>query len=214
MKHRHPLRGFTLVELAIAVTVIGLLIGGIILGGSALLESTRISTLVSQIKDVAAASREFKGRYGYFPGDLPNAATYVTTDGGVSVGCSYAIGGTVGNGLVDSATESTCALEHLVKARLLSRIEWDTNTSAYVIRHPFGLGFVSLSVIAATNENAVRITALPCNIAQQIDAKLDSDAATPLATGFVIGLDASGTAINTCTPGGANDPVATLLVRY
>jgi len=205
-------KGFTLVELAIALTVIALLLGGVVVGGGALLESARTSALIGQIKDLSAAAREFKGRYGYFPGDLPNAATFITMDGGVSAGCSYPISATVGNGIVDTATETSCALEHLAKARMLSKVE--LAGGIYSISHPFGGGQVALSVIAATNENAVRVTNLPCNIALQIDGKLDNASATPLSIGFVTGWDSSNASIATCAPGGANDPVPALLIRY
>ena len=205
-------RGFTLVELSIALVVIALLIGGIVIGGSALIESTKVSSLVSQIKDLSVAAREFKARYGYYPGDLPDAGTLITTDGGISGGCSYARSATVGNGLVDTATESGCAIEHLVKARLLSKVEMVDGT--YVIQHPFGGGNVSLSVIAATKENAISVTNIPCGVALQIDGKLDNNSVTPLGEGTVTGLDSSNAAINTCIPGGASDPVAVLLIRY
>lgn len=212
MKLFRQVRGFTLVELAIALIVIALLIGGVVIGGASMIESARLSNLLSQIKDLVAAARDFKARYGYLPGDLPNAAALITSDGGVSAGCSYPIDTNVGNGIVDTATESACAPEHLVKAQLLSKTELIGGN--YVIAHPFGGGSITLSTIAATNENAVRITALPCKAALWIDGKFDNAAASPLALGFVTGWDASNTIINTCTPGGANDPVAGLLIRY
>lgn len=207
----HNEKGFTLIEVAIALLVITLLLGGIMVGGSAVMENARTASLLGQIKDLAAASRDFKGRYGYFPGDLPNAATLVTTDGGVSAACSYAVSATVGNGIVNSATESRCALEHLVKARMLSKVE--SSGSNYRIPHPFGGGEVSLWY-SPDNQNAVRVTNLPCEIALRIDDKLDNASATPLASGFVMAVNSLGIALNGCVIGGSNDPVGILLVRY
>jgi prepilin-type N-terminal cleavage/methylation domain-containing protein len=205
-------KGFTLVELSIALVIIALLLGGMIVGGSSVMESAKISSLIGQIKDLSAASREFKTRYGYYPGDLPNAAIFITADGGISAGCSYPASSNVGNGIVDTATESACALEHLVKARLLNKAA--LIGGSYVIQHPFGGGNVSLSVVTASNENAIRVTGLPCSIALQIDSKMDNAAATPLGLGFVTGWDSSIASIATCAPGGANDPVPSLLIRY
>lgn len=203
--------GYTLIEVAIVLIVATLLLGGVFAGGAAVLENARTATLLGQIKDLAAASRDFKSRYGYYPGDLPNAASLIATDGGVSAGCSYAAAAPAANGIVDSETERACALEHLLKARLLSKME--LNGGRYRITHPFASGEVSLWH-TASNENAVRITNLPCRIALRVDDKLDNASNMPLLLGFVVGLDSTGAAIRTCTSGGAFDPVPALLVRY
>lgn len=200
-------RGFTLAEIAIALAVISLILGGIIIGATSVIENAKTNSLLEQIKDLAAASREFKSRYGYFPGDLPNAATLITTDGGISAGCSYTTSTSVGNGIVDTATESRCALEHLIKARMLSKVELSGGN--YAIPHPFG-GEVSLWFTSA-NDNAVRVTNLSCEIALRIDSKFDNSSNTPLASGFVT---SGNPAITTCVPDGPNDPVGAILVRY
>lgn len=202
--------GYTLIEVAIVLVVLALILGGVFVGGSAVLENARTATLLGQIKDLAAASRDFKSRYGYFPGDLPNAAALVTTDGGVSAGCSYSglTSATVGNGLVDTATESRCALEHLIKARMLNKVELSAGN--YAISHPFGGGDVSLWS-TSTKENAVRVTNLPCKIALRIDDKLDNASGTPLTSGFV--TSESGGA-STCTLGVDNGPMVVILIRY
>ena len=208
---RNQERGFTLVEIAIVLVVVGLVLGGMVIGGNVLIDRARMASLFSKIKDLGEASRTFKTQYGYFPGDLPTAATQIT---GVSAGCSYAAGGAVGNGIVNTATESTCALEHLVRAGLLSKLDFNAATSVFFIDSDFGAGQVSLWFNAATNENMVRVTLVPCSIAMEIDSKLDNQEANPLAGGVVVGQDGTPAPINTCATGGANDPVATLLVRY
>lgn len=204
-------RGYTLIELALVLVVVALFLGGVFVGGSAVLENARTATLLGQIKDLAAASRDFKSRYGYYPGDLPNAATLITTDGGVSASCSYGASGNVGDGVVNSTQEATCALEHLVKARMLSKVE--SSAGSYRIPHPFGGGEISLWH-SPGNENAVRVTNVPCTIALRIDDKLDNASSMPLLLGLVIGFDAAGAAIRGCAVGGAHDPVPVLLVRY
>lgn len=200
--------GYTLIEIAIVLVVVTLFLGGVFVGGAVVLKNARTATLLGQIKDLAAAARDFKSRYGYFPGDLPNASTFITTDGGVSAGCSYAVSASAGNGIVDTATERTCALEHLVKARMLNKVELSGGN--YRIPHPFGEGDVSLGFTSG-NENAVRVTNLPCEIALRIDDKLDNASGTPFASGFVT---SDSVTVTTCAPGGVNDPLAVLLVRY
>jgi hypothetical protein len=123
-----------------------------------------------------------------------------------------------GNGLVDTETESTCATDELVKSGLLTKAEQDT--AGYFVGTGFeGGGRVSLWHTAA-NENVIRVTLLPCNVALELDRKLDSDyvksdgTPTPLGMGTVIGEDASGNLIDTCTPGATDDPLPALLVKY
>lgn len=63
--------GFTLVELSIVLVIIGLLIGGILVAQS-LIDSTKISSQVSQLSQLDAQVILFKDRYRYLPGDHPN----------------------------------------------------------------------------------------------------------------------------------------------
>lgn len=65
-------RGFTLVELAIVLTIIGLLIGGI-LKGRQLMTNARITATIAQINATEAAVIAFKDTYNATPGDMPNA---------------------------------------------------------------------------------------------------------------------------------------------
>lgn len=204
--------GFTLVELAIVLFVITLILTTMMRGGGNVTDGARTTSLISLTKDMGVAAREFKSRYGYHPGDLPNAATLITFDGGVSPGCSYAVAGNVGNGLADTATERTCSVEHLVKARMTNRAE--LVTGVFVIKSPIGAGEITIGHNAATNDNVVRITQVPCAVANEIDRKLDNQSLTPLSVGYVVGQRADGTPINTCIPEIADDPVPVLLVKY
>ena len=65
-------KAFTLVELAIVMTIIGLLIGGI-LKGQELLENARVTSTIAQVKSYDAAVTGFRDIYDGVPGDLLNA---------------------------------------------------------------------------------------------------------------------------------------------
>ncbi len=73
--------GFTLVELAVVMIIIGLLIGGV-LKGQELINNAQIASTVAQVKGVDAATTTFRDMYSAFPGDmlrpvdrLPNCTT-------------------------------------------------------------------------------------------------------------------------------------------
>ena len=67
-------RGFTLVELAIVMTIIGLLIGGI-LKGSELIEVAGTRAMTAQIQGYRAAFTTFKDSYAAVPGDMRDATS-------------------------------------------------------------------------------------------------------------------------------------------
>lgn len=207
--------GFSLAELALVLTIIAVLSAGIVVGGRALISRGEVSDLIAKIQDLTAAARQFKSRYGYLPGDLPDAAAVLTANGGVSAACSYGAPGLVGNGLVDSATERRCGLEHLLRAGLVERLDFDSATTSYRIPLPRG-ATMSLGTLAATRQNAVQIDGLDCETAQELDLKLDTPSSTntPFSEGNVQAQDGAGASIGTCQPGQAHDPVATLLIRY
>lgn len=100
MKRLNAQRGFTLVELAIVMTIIGLLIGGI-LKGQELMQNARITATVSQVKSYSAAVTTFKDMYNATPGDMLNAGTRLVgcPPAGTGVACNPAAA-TAGNNIV------------------------------------------------------------------------------------------------------------------
>src|ERR1700732_4041122 len=72
-KHMRAQAGFTLVELAIVMIIIGLLIAGV-LKGQALINNARVTSTVAQNKAIDAAISTFRDTYASLPGDLVNPA--------------------------------------------------------------------------------------------------------------------------------------------
>lgn len=65
-------RGFTLVELATVMIVVGILFGGVLQAWS-IIENARVKSVVAQYKGLMAAHYGFQDKYGVIPGDAPNA---------------------------------------------------------------------------------------------------------------------------------------------
>ena len=74
LTHDRSQAGFTLVELAIVMIIIGLLIGGI-LKGQELIANAQVTATASQVKSVEAALNTFDDSYSSMPGDMINPDT-------------------------------------------------------------------------------------------------------------------------------------------
>ena len=70
--------GFTLVEIAIVLVIIGLLLGGI-LKGQEMITQAKIKNLINDFNGVTVAVTSYQDRYRTLPGDDPNADTRWTT---------------------------------------------------------------------------------------------------------------------------------------
>ncbi len=86
MKHiKRNQKGFTLVEIAIVLVIIGLLLGGV-LRGQEMIESARIKSVVGDMNGVSAAFNTYLDRFRAIPGDetvaTMNARGWVGTQGG------------------------------------------------------------------------------------------------------------------------------------
>jgi prepilin-type N-terminal cleavage/methylation domain-containing protein len=105
MKRLNTQKGFTLVELAIVMTIIGLLIGGI-LKGQELMENARVTSTVAQVKSYSAAVTSFKDMYQSYPGDMSGAGTrLVGCPGTAGAACNPLTGaGNAGNNIVGLTT--------------------------------------------------------------------------------------------------------------
>ena len=114
MRQNSLQRGFTLVELAIVMTIIGLLIGGI-LKGQELMMNARVTATVAQVKSYSAAVTTFKDMYQATPGDMLSAGTRLVGCPGASgaacnpFGTGGAATGDAGDGIVGNSTWSAAS---------------------------------------------------------------------------------------------------------
>lgn len=82
--------GFTLVEISVAIIIIGVLIAGVI-SAMGFYEQTRRTASYVRVESFARATDEFIAKYGALPGDMPNAQTRLT-------GCDNVPAGSCRNG--------------------------------------------------------------------------------------------------------------------
>lgn len=72
-------QGFSLIEIAIAISVIALVIGGIMMGKS-LLGGGALRGIIADTQKYQAAVNGFQGKYDALPGDIKNATSFWGTD--------------------------------------------------------------------------------------------------------------------------------------
>src|SRR5207247_5841261 len=70
--------GFTLVEIAIVLVIIGLLLGGI-LKGQEMITQAKIKNVINDFNGITVAITSYQDRYRALPGDDKNATTRWTT---------------------------------------------------------------------------------------------------------------------------------------
>lgn len=80
------IQGFSLIELSITLVIVGLLLGGIMMGRH-LLRAAEIKSLFKEVSAYQDSVELFQDKYGYMPGDMPNATElWGALDGGDGVG--------------------------------------------------------------------------------------------------------------------------------
>lgn len=113
--------GFTLVEIAIVLVVIGLLLGGI-LKGQQLINSARVRNLADQNSGVQAAYYGFIDRFRNLPGDMMPDVACRTVGNTTSPDCTAGnetVGGNA-NGRIENLVEAAAVWSHLSVAGFLT----------------------------------------------------------------------------------------------
>lgn len=136
MEQQKKQGGFTLVELAIVMIIIGLLIGGI-LKGQELIANSQTTATIAQIKAIDAATSTFRDKYSSLPGDmnpanrLANCTAAPCSSAGDADGRIEGASTTVPGTAVAIGNESVVAFSHMAAADLLSGIESNGGGATY-----------------------------------------------------------------------------------
>jgi len=194
--------GFTLVELAVVITVMALLML-LVFKGESLIGTGRSQQVLAAVKDLSAAVNQFRARYNYLPGDMPDAVARIPNVAICKIPAAPlpAGGNGDGNGQVDAA-EIGCVTEHLFRAGMIRSNAAITITTSK--------GLITIRVIArnastlaasfpSSTRNLIEVLNAPCQIAQDLDAKTDDGN---------FGSGNTRASVASCTVDGANDPVA------
>lgn len=100
-------RGFTLVEIAVVLVIIGLLLGGV-LKGQELINSAKVKSVISDFRSISTQLFSYQDRFRAMPGDDPGVANRLA--GAVRA----STGGSVGNGRIEGAWNSTATTDESV----------------------------------------------------------------------------------------------------
>lgn len=201
--------GFTLFEVVVVLVIIALILGMILQGTSAVRDGYT-KDLSQTLRDLSSAAAQFRDRYHYLPGDIPEAYKDIA-DVAVSDECSNSsvqappasTGAGSGNGKIEvnnsdalrPDVEVYCAPLHLHFAGLIrersSPLVKNYGDSQATIRL-IALAdshFSSAATYPRVVNNIIEVSGVPLDIAKGVDRALDDG---DLLTGKIRGCDTSG----------------------
>lgn len=191
--------GFTLIEIAIVLVIIGLLLGGI-LKGQELINSARVKNLATDFRNVPVFIYGYQDKFRSLPGDDPAVVSHVNG--------TLATVGTPGNGVIEGPWDSTNVAQESYlfwqHVRLAGMAPGSTTTSAsdYAPLNAVGgrIGVQSTATFTSMNSGTYFIcsTGISGRFAKQLDTQLDDGVTN---TGAVqAGTTANGTAVADAPP--------------
>ena len=210
-------QGFTLVEIAIVLVIIGLLLGGI-LRGQELIQGARVRNIIDQQNGIKAAFFGFQDRYRGIPGDL--TAAQVTQVGGGVLGATPVL--TAGNGVVEAADSGT-AFQNLTVSGFLACSVCTAVGISTAANSPVNVYGGVLEIV--TNGNLASLSAgvysptqpgtsilnniktgnlIPSNVMAEADVKIDNG--NPYTGNLVFSQWSAGSANNPTQPNCAAGP--------
>ncbi len=160
--------GFTLVELAIVLVIIGILLAAI-LKGQAMIKQAKIKRIKADVDSIVAAVYSYQDKYGYLPGDDPN-------DHSTDLNATGCRGGNA-DGIFSNIAEDTCAWQEIIGAGFVAGDPTVHNESKVAKTHPFGGRYLfRYGTRYGKSGNYIFIDNLPVDVAKSLDEKYDDGA--------------------------------------
>lgn len=119
MRHASPYphqQGFSMVEMAVVLTIVALLVGGILVGKN-MIRASEVQATVANVEEYRSAVNKFTERYLELPGDFQSASTYWT--GTYDGDGNGTIGGDLDSSCGGDFAEQWAAFEHMSRAELV-----------------------------------------------------------------------------------------------
>ncbi len=157
-------RGFTLVELAIVLVIIGIILGAV-LKGQELINNAKIKRAYNQYREVLAAVYTYYDRYGKYPGDDPNAnSRWGTSTSGDNDGLidGFAFGCTT------QTTETCQAWYHMRLTNLL--VGSGAQAPSNVYGGTVGIGYATVQGLTT---HWIGFDNVPGDVCQSLDEQYD-----------------------------------------
>lgn len=193
--------GFTLIEIAIVLVIIGLLLGGV-MKGQELINSAKVKNLATDFKNIPVFIYGYQDKFRALPGDDKDVTTHIASATAATV--------TMGSGTIDGAWNATGTAEsHLfwqhVRMAGLAAGPTDVTTDIHPTNAVGGIIGVASSanspITGLTGSYIICSSAIAGKFAKQLDITMD-DGKTD--TGSMRARDAT-------TPGTPSAAIGTLV---
>ena len=214
--------GFTLIELAIVLVIIGLLLGGV-LKGQELINSAKVKNLANDFRTIPVYIYGYQDKFKALPGDDKNAATHVGS-AALSGDGNGALGGTWFDAGANDTSEAYQFWRQVRLANLapgvtdVANVDWrPTNADGNPVGIMAGTNVAASSAMKDASGNAIKGSYVICSqgvlgkYVIQLDVTMDDGNSS---TGSMLAAKTNTPALALTADTGTIDPAASYIVCY